>query len=201
MTPKSRVCASCLKQRKNARNFFDRHGKDVARRKDISTANGPVFLGLDIGSTTIKAALINEDGDILYDYYSKKRRQSYYLRYKKYFVNCIQNCRNRLISQMPVQQVTANFLLKTAFRIEEGEIETIAHYKAANYFSPGVDFIIDIGGQDMKCMKIRNGVIDSIMLNEACSSGCGSFIQTFAESLGLGYNIILTRGTCGRQSR
>ena len=70
---KSRVCASCLKQRKNAKEFFDRHGKDVARRKDISTANGPVFLGLDIGSTTIKAALINEDGDILYDYYSKTK--------------------------------------------------------------------------------------------------------------------------------
>ena len=184
LTPKSRVCASCLKQRKNARNFFDRHGKDVARRKDISTANGPVFLGLDIGSTTIKAALINEDGDILYDYYSKNEGSP---------ITCGIKILRELYSKLPKSAYIANacttgygeLLLKTAFRIEEGEIETIAHYKAANYFSPGVDFIIDIGGQDMKCMKIRNGVIDSIMLNEACSSGCGSFIQTFAESLGL----------------
>ena len=166
------------------KEFFDRHGKDVARRKDISTANGPVFLGLDIGSTTIKAALINEDGDILYDYYSKNEGSP---------ITCGIKILRELYSKLPKSAYIANacttgygeLLLKTAFRIEEGEIETIAHYKAANYFSPGVDFIIDIGGQDMKCMKIRNGVIDSIMLNEACSSGCGSFIQTFAESLGL----------------
>ena len=166
------------------KEFFDRHGKDVARRKDISTANGPVFLGLDVGSTTIKAALINEDGDILYDYYGKNEGSP---------ITCGIKILRELYSKLPKSAYIANacttgygeLLLKTAFRIEEGEIETIAHYKAANYFSPGVDFIIDIGGQDMKCMKIRNGVIDSIMLNEACSSGCGSFIQTFAESLGL----------------
>ena len=168
----------------NSVTLFDRHGKDVARRKDISTANGPVFLGLDIGSTTIKAALINEDGDILYDYYGKNEGSP---------ITCGIKILRELYSKLPKSAYIANacttgygeLLLKTAFRIEEGEIETIAHYKAANYFSPGVDFIIDIGGQDMKCMKIRNGVIDSIMLNEACSSGCGSFIQTFAESLGL----------------
>lgn len=166
------------------KEFFDRHSKDVARRKDISTANGPVFLGLDVGSTTIKAALINEDGDILYDYYGKNEGSP---------ITCGIKILRELYSKLPKSAYIANacttgygeLLLKTAFRIEEGEIETIAHYKAANYFSPGVDFIIDIGGQDMKCMKIRNGVIDSIMLNEACSSGCGSFIQTFAESLGL----------------
>ncbi|MDY3971291.1 MAG: acyl-CoA dehydratase activase, partial [Clostridia bacterium] len=166
------------------KEFFDRHSKDVAKRKDISTANGPVFLGLDVGSTTIKAALINEDNDILYSYYAKNEGSP---------ITCGIKILRELYSQLPDTAYIANacttgygeLLLKTAFRIDEGEIETIAHYKAANHFSPGVDFIIDIGGQDMKCMKIKNGVIDSIMLNEACSSGCGSFIQTFAESLGL----------------
>lgn len=166
------------------KEFFDRHGKDVASRQDISSAKGPVFLGLDIGSTTIKATLINENYDILYSYYGKNEGSP--------ITRGIDILRE-LYAKLPEEAYIANacttgygeLLLKTAFRIDEGEIETIAHYKAANHFSPGVDFIIDIGGQDMKCMKIKNGVIDSIMLNEACSSGCGSFIQTFAESLGL----------------
>ncbi|MCC8169842.1 MAG: 2-hydroxyacyl-CoA dehydratase [Oscillospiraceae bacterium] len=166
------------------REFFDRHNKDVAKRADISSAHGPVFLGLDVGSTTIKAALINQDSDIIYSYYGKNEGSP---------ITCGINILRELYSKLPKDAFIANacttgygeLLLKTALRISEGEIETIAHYKAANHFSPGVDFIIDIGGQDMKCMKIKNGVIDSIMLNEACSSGCGSFIQTFAESLGL----------------
>ncbi len=166
------------------REFFDRHNKHVAKRADIKDAKGPVFLGLDVGSTTIKAVVINQSGDIIYDYYGKNEGSP---------IKCGINILRELYSKLPSDAFIANacttgygeLLLKTAFRISEGEIETIAHYKAANYFSPGVDFIIDIGGQDMKCMKIRNGVIDSIMLNEACSSGCGSFIQTFAEGLGL----------------
>ena len=164
--------------------FFDRHSKHVAKRSDIKSAKGPVFLGLDVGSTTIKAALIDENANIIYSYYSKNEGSP---------ITCGMNILRDMYSQLPKDAFIANacttgygeLLLKTAFRINEGEIETIAHYKAANHFSPGVDFIIDIGGQDMKCMKIKNGVIDSIMLNEACSSGCGSFIQTFAESLGM----------------
>ncbi|MDD6484830.1 MAG: acyl-CoA dehydratase activase-related protein [Clostridiales bacterium] len=164
--------------------FFQRHEEHKAKRGDISCASGPVFLGLDVGSTTIKAALIDQNCDILYTYYGKNEGSP---------IQCGINILRELYSKLPKDAWIANacttgygeLLLKTAFRINEGEIETIAHYKAANYFSPGVDFIVDIGGQDMKCMKIRNGVIDSIMLNEACSSGCGSFIQTFAESLGM----------------
>ena len=164
--------------------FFERHAKDVAKRGDIKSAKGPVFLGLDVGSTTIKAALIDENANILYTYYGKNEGSP---------ITCGIGILKDLYSQLPNDAFIANacttgygeLLLKTAFRISEGEIETIAHYKAANHFSPGVDFIIDIGGQDMKCMKIKNGVIDSIMLNEACSSGCGSFIQTFAEGLGM----------------
>lgn len=173
-----------FKDEAERKEFFDRHDKDRAKRKDISTASGPVFLGLDVGSTTIKATLINEDCDILYSYYGKNEGSP--------IARGVEILRE-LYQKLPDKAYIANacttgygeLLLKTAFRIDEGEIETIAHYKAANHFSPGVDFIIDIGGQDMKCMKIKNGVIDSIMLNEACSSGCGSFIQTFAESLGL----------------
>ncbi len=164
--------------------FFERHARHVAKRGDIKTAKGPVFLGMDIGSTTIKAVLIDENANILYTYYGKNEGSP---------ITSGINILRDLYAQLPKGAFIANacttgygeLLLKTAFRIREGEIETIAHYKAANHFSPGVDFIIDIGGQDMKCMKIKNGVIDSIMLNEACSSGCGSFIQTFAESLGM----------------
>ncbi len=169
---------------KEEKEFFDRHNRDTAKRGSLADADGPLFLGLDVGSTTIKAAVINDSGDILYDYYGKNEGSP---------IQRGISILRELYSRLPAKAYIANacttgygeLLLKTAFRIDEGEIETIAHYKAANYFSPGVDFIIDIGGQDMKCMKIKNGVIDSIMLNEACSSGCGSFIQTFAESLGL----------------
>lgn len=163
--------------------FFARHSLAKAKRAEISKAEGETFLGLDIGSTTIKAVLIDSCGRILYDYYSKNEASPI-----KMGLNILKD----LYSKLPDSAYIANAcctgygeeLMKTAFRIKEGEIETIAHYKAANFFLPGVDFIIDIGGQDMKCMKIADGVIDSIMLNEACSSGCGSFIQTFAESLG-----------------
>ena len=166
------------------KEFDERHGKQTAVRADINDAHGPVFLGLDVGSTTIKAVLTNENDEIIYSFYGKNEGSP---------ITRGINILRDMYSKLPKDAFIANacttgygeLLLKTAFRIDEGEIETIAHYKAANHFSPGVDFIIDIGGQDMKCMKIKNGVIDSIMLNEACSSGCGSFIQTFAESLGL----------------
>ncbi len=163
--------------------FFERHSLATAKRGDISKAHGETFLGLDVGSTTIKAVLIDKDGKILFDYYSKNEASP---------IAMALTILKKLYASLPEEAFVANAcctgygedLMKTALRIPEGEIETIAHYKAADFFLPGVDFIIDIGGQDMKCMKIQEGVIDSIMLNEACSSGCGSFIQTFAESLG-----------------
>ena len=172
-----------FKNESDKSEFFERHKKEAAVRGDISLAKGPVFLGLDVGSTTIKCALINEDSEIIYSYYGKNEGSP---------ISCGLNIMREIYSKLPKGAYIANGcttgygeqLLKTALRIDEGEIETIAHYKAASHFMPGVDFIIDIGGQDMKCMKIKNGVIDSIMLNEACSSGCGSFIETFAESLG-----------------
>ena len=163
--------------------FMNRHNSDTISRKDIKNADGELYLGLDVGSTTIKAALIDKNKELLYTYYAKNQGSP--------ITSAIKILKD-IYSVIPDNSYIANAcvtgygeqLLKAAFNIQLGEIETIAHYKAAEFFCPGVDFIIDIGGQDMKCMKIKDGVIDSIMLNEACSSGCGSFIQTFAESLG-----------------
>jgi len=163
--------------------FDERHSRAGVKRGDISQASGNLYLGLDVGSTTIKAAVIDDSFNLLYTYYSKNQGSP---------ISCAVTILKDLYKKLPSGAHIVNAgvtgygeqLLKAAFRIPVGEIETIAHYKAAEFFRPGVDFIIDIGGQDMKCMKIKNGVIDSIMLNEACSSGCGSFIQTFAESLG-----------------
>ncbi|MEE0944706.1 MAG: acyl-CoA dehydratase activase-related protein [Clostridia bacterium] len=163
--------------------FTTRHNKDKATRAKLSDATGGVYLGMDIGSTTIKAALIDERGRILYDHYSKNDASPIDMG-----VKILKDIYKNLPSGAYIKNACATGygeqLMMAALRIPEGEIETIVHYKAAEFFLPGVDFIIDIGGQDMKCMRIKNGVIDSIMLNEACSSGCGSFIQTFAESLG-----------------
>lgn len=172
-----------FKNQKEYDEFTHRHNQASVVRGDLKKAKGATFFGIDVGSTTIKAALIDEEGRLLYSYYGKNEGSPI-----TYGVNILRE----LYACLPDDAYIANAcatgygeqLIKAAFRINEGEIETIAHYKAANFFQPGVDFIIDIGGQDMKCLKINENVIDSIMLNEACSSGCGSFIQTFAESLG-----------------
>ena len=164
--------------------FKKRHDSCKAERFDIKDAKGELFLGMDVGSTTLKAVLCDKDGRICYSHYAKNNGSP---------LTIAVEILKEIYSLMPSGAFIANAaatgygeqLCKVAFSIPEGEIETIAHYTAANHFVPNVDFIIDIGGQDMKCMKLRGGVIESIMLNEACSSGCGSFIQTFAESLGM----------------
>ncbi|HOW23044.1 MAG TPA: acyl-CoA dehydratase activase-related protein [Sedimentibacter sp.] len=162
--------------------FLDRHNKHRAKRRDMNEYRGPAFLGIDAGSTTTKLVLITENGEILYSSYGSNEGNP---------LNSVVKAVRDLYSQMhpgikiAYTAVTGygEHLIKAALKVDEGEIETVAHYKAADFFSEGVDFIIDIGGQDMKSMVIKNGVIDSIMLNEACSSGCGSFIETFAKSL------------------
>ena len=164
--------------------FYERHNKNSAQYADIHEHTGPCFLGIDAGSTTTKAVLMNSDNDIIYSFYASNKGNP---------VTSAIEILNDIYKKLPGDAYILNAcvtgygenLIKTALKLDEGEIETMAHYKAANYFCPSVDFILDIGGQDMKCMKIKNGIIDSIMLNEACSSGCGSFIQTFAEALGM----------------
>ena len=163
--------------------FTARHNASTPPQLDIHTYAGDAWLGIDAGSTTTKMALIAADGGLLYTYYHSNQgnpvaivleqlRQIYTL------------CGDRITIKGAAVTGYGEDLIKNAFSCDLGLVETVAHYKAAAHFNPEVDFIIDIGGQDMKCFKIRNGAVDSIMLNEACSSGCGSFIETFAKALG-----------------
>ncbi len=164
--------------------FQQRHNAHNLKQKDLASFAGPCFLGIDAGSTTTKAALIDENGALLYSYYGNNTGSP---------LNSAVNILKDLYDRMPATAKIAwtavtgygEGLLKAALHVDVGEVETIAHYTAARFFNPGVDLILDIGGQDMKCLKIKDGVINSIMLNEACSSGCGSFIEGFAHSLNI----------------
>ena len=164
--------------------FRDRHSKAKVARGDISKAEGAVFLGIDAGSTTTKAALINKDKELIYEHYSNNEGDP---------LEVVRTFLKEIYSQLPEgayigRSVVTGYgegLVQAAYKIDAGEIETMAHYKAAKQFLPDVSFILDIGGQDMKCMQIKDGAISSIMLNEACSSGCGSFIETYAKSVSM----------------
>lgn len=166
------------------RLFSVRHSEHKVERADIKEAHGPSFLGIDAGSTTTKAALTDKEGRLLYTFYRNNGGNP---------VESTRSMLRELYGLMPeglfiAYVVTTGYgegLIKTAFNAEHGEIETIAHYTAAKKFLPSVDFILDIGGQDMKSIKIKDGAIYSIMLNEACSSGCGSFLETYAKSVDL----------------
>ncbi len=164
--------------------FRERHNIQV-NRKSLEDYRGNSFLGIDAGSTTTKAALIDDHGNLLYSYYGSNEGSPL-----TSAVTIIKDLYAKLPEGVNIvnSAVTGygEALIKAALSVDIGEVETVAHYKAADFFQPGVDFILDIGGQDMKCLKIKDGVIDSIMLNEACSSGCGSFIETFAHSLNMG---------------
>lgn len=174
-------------------DFVDRHSKACVKRQNISSYKGRFYLGLDAGSTTTKAILMGDEGQILYSHYGSNEGSPLDMSIK---------ILKDIYSQMPegscISQATVTGygeeMLKKALRIDGGEIETIAHYKAAKFFDPDVDFILDIGGQDMKCLKIKNGVIDQIILNEACSSGCGSFLESFAKSLHMDVKDFAQRG-------
>ena len=167
--------------------FINRHNQHKIRRKDIKRAKEETFLGIDAGSTTTKATLIDSDKNLLYSFYRSNEGNP---------LEAVKTMLKELYSLLPQNAFIANTcvtgygegLIKTAFKADLGEIETMAHYKAAEEFLPGVEFILDIGGQDMKCMKIKDGAIYNIMLNEACSSGCGSFLETYAKSVNLDTN-------------
>ncbi|MBE5965386.1 MAG: 2-hydroxyglutaryl-CoA dehydratase [Lachnospiraceae bacterium] len=169
---------------KEYEEFQKRHAKNLVKRGELSSYMGKTFLGIDAGSTTTKAALIGENGELLYSYYGSNEGNPL-----KKMVSILQDMYEQLPPTAILSKATVTgygeALMKAAFHVDIGEIETVAHYTAAKYFLPEVDFILDIGGQDMKCMRIKNGTIDSVLLNEACSSGCGSFLEGFAASLGL----------------
>ena len=162
--------------------FIKRHGNNHVRTADLSTYHGNCYLGIDAGSTTTKIALVDEDGSLLYSFYSNNNGSP--------LATAIGTIKD-IYSKLPedahiVHSCSTGYgeaLLKSALMLDEGEVETVAHYYAAAFFNPEVDCILDIGGQDMKCIKIKNQTVDSVQLNEACSSGCGSFIETFAKSL------------------
>lgn len=164
------------------KNFLDRHNKAIIKSFDINKYEGDSYLGIDSGSTTIKLVLINEDDEILYQRYEPNRGNAIDI-IKESLIYLYQNYPNIKIKSSCVTGYGEEFI-RNAFNVDYGLVETIAHYKAAQKFIPDVDFIIDIGGQDIKCFHIRNKSIDNIFLNEACSSGCGSFLQTFAKALG-----------------
>ena len=163
-------------------DFITRQNSYNVVTDDLSTYEGNCYLGIDAGSTTTKAALVGEDGALLYSFYSNNNGSP---------LKTTIRAMKEIYSLMPdtariVYSCSTGYgeaLIKAALMLDEGEVETVSHYYAAAFFDPEVDCILDIGGQDMKCIKIKNETVDSVQLNEACSSGCGSFIETFAKSL------------------
>lgn len=164
--------------------FQNRHRKAFVKRSELSEYRGKTYLGIDAGSTTTKLVLIGDSGELLYSYYGGNEGNPL-----KKLVQILKDLYEKLPKEVALSKCTVTgygeALMKAALHADIGEIETVAHYKAAKYFLPEVDFILDIGGQDMKCLRIKNGTIDSILLNEACSSGCGSFLEGFATSLNM----------------
>ena len=171
-----------FKDEADYKEFTDRHDQYKVRRGNLSTYEGNVFLGIDAGSTTTKVALVGEDGSLLYSFYSSNNGSPLATA-----ISSIKEIKSLLPDSAKIAYSCSTgygeALLKAAFMLDEGEVETISHYYAAAFFDPSVDCILDIGGQDMKCIRIKDGTVDSVQLNEACSSGCGSFIETFAKSL------------------
>ncbi len=163
--------------------FLARHNAKHPPQVDPQTYRGDAFLGIDAGSTTTKLVLIAPDGGILYTYYHSNQGNPVSIVLEQ-LREIYRLCGDRITIRGSAVTGYGEDLIKNAFSCDLGLVETVAHFNAAAHFEPDVDFIIDIGGQDMKCFKIRNGAVDSIMLNEACSSGCGSFIETFAKALG-----------------
>lgn len=162
--------------------FMERHGKHHVQTGNLADYKGNCYLGIDAGSTTTKVALVGEDGSLLYSFYSNNNGSP--------LATAIRSIKE-IYEQLPedahiVYSCSTGYgeaLIKAALQLDEGEVETVSHYYAAAFFNPQVDCILDIGGQDMKCIKIKDHTVDSVQLNEACSSGCGSFIETFAKSL------------------
>jgi len=162
--------------------FTDRHAGKSVKTADFESYTGDIYLGIDAGSTTTKIALVDTNGKLLYSFYSNNNGSP--------LATAIQSMKEVRKKINPKAKIVyacstgyGEALIKAAFLLDEGEVETISHYYAAAFFEPEVDCILDIGGQDMKCIRIKDGTVDSVQLNEACSSGCGSFIETFAKSL------------------
>lgn len=182
-----------FQSQKEYADFQKRHASYKVSRKNLKLYKGNAFLGLDIGSTTSKAVLIDEEGNLLFSLYANNEGSPLEIT-----SNMLRRIYTHLSSdvQIALSAVTGygENLIKAAFSCDIGEVETVAHYTAAKHFLPNVDLILDIGGQDMKCLKIHDGIIDDVLLNEACSSGCGSFVETFAKSLEMSVEAFASHG-------
>ena len=179
----SQVLAPLFTSQEDYRAFTRRHGKHDVMTENVTVYEGDAYLGIDCGSTTTKMVLIGREHQILFHHYAPNKGNPVdviHEQLKKLYNLC--GDRVHIVSSAVTGYGEA--LIKSAFGVDHGLVETVAHFRAARHFCPDVDFIIDIGGQDIKCFKIRNNCIDNIFLNEACSSGCGSFIETFARSMG-----------------
>ncbi len=163
--------------------FKKRHAQADVQTQALDNYEGNAYLGIDAGSTTTKMVLIGEDKELLYSFYEHNRGNPVEL-VKQALLDLYDVLPENVVLKKAYSTGYGEALIKNGFQLDGSEVETICHYQAAKHFNKDVSFIIDIGGQDMKCFKVENGVITSIVLNEACSSGCGSFIETFSESLG-----------------
>ncbi len=177
--------------------FRERHARATVETEDPEGYSGRAYLGIDCGSTTTKLVLLTSGGKIIYSYYSPNRGNPVEV-IKEQLGRIYELCGDRIEIAGSAVTGYGEDLIKNAFGVDIGVVETAAHYTAARRFMPDVDFILDIGGQDIKCFRIRNGAIDSIMLNEACSSGCGSFIETFARSMGYSAEEFAKKGLFAR---
>lgn len=163
--------------------FKERHSKAKVKVSDINNYTGDAYIGIDAGSTTTKVVLIDKEDNILYEYYGSNKGNPIEV-VKKELKHIYNICGEKIKIMGSAVTGYGEELIKKAFSIDFGIVETVAHYIAASHFNPKVDFILDIGGQDIKCFKIKDGIVANIMLNEACSSGCGSFIESFANQMG-----------------
>ena len=177
--------------------FRARHEKATVAKRDIASYTGKAYLGIDCGSTTTKLVLLSEKKEILYEYYASNRGNPVEI-IRAELTKIYELCADRITISGSAVTGYGEELIRAAFGVDKGLVETVAHYTAAKHFLPEVDFILDIGGQDIKCFRIRGGAIDSIMLNEACSSGCGSFVETFARAMGMPIAEFARRGLYSR---
>lgn len=170
---------------KDLEEFLSRHNKQTVKKADCKSYTGKrVFIGIDAGSTTMKSAMVGEDGELLHTWYGPNHGDVLGSA-KKVMADMYENMPpNAQIGHVTCTGYGEGLLLE-ALNADSGEIETVAHLRGAQEVLPGVEFILDVGGQDMKCLRVKDGVIEHIMLNEACSSGCGSFISAFADSMNM----------------
>lgn len=174
------------------KKFKDRHDKAFVETKELKDYKGKAFVGMDSGSTTVKAVVLSENCELLYSKYMPSKGNP--VKLIKSFLEEIYEINPELNVVSSAVTGYGEEIIRNAFSVDYGIVETVAHFTAAKHFMPDVEFVIDIGGQDIKCFKIHNGAIDNIFLNEACSSGCGSFLQTFANALGYSIEDFATKG-------